>query len=118
MHELVGIRPVETGGDLNVAVEVIDSVSLYGPKLVRLRAPDAVALNASYLGWKVRPVVYYKLEAAPSFELNSAPACGNLTVNLSCARTGQAVEGAEVIAVTDWTNHVGAKAVSNGNGEV
>ncbi len=93
----------------------LDSMSVYGPKLVRLRREHASLLEAVSPRVRLEPVVAYS--AAAQRRPRPTPLSGGCcTVEVLCSRTGRPLEGAEVIAITNLANGAGSRARSDQSG--
>lgn len=105
-------------------VEVIDSVREDGPKLVRLTAEAAAAVNSQNSILRAVPLVSYdrpRPHAIPQLLPDRAgpasPAAGSVTIRCLDSSTGQPIPGCDVIAFTDFANRFGDQAQSDASGE-
>jgi subtilisin len=95
---------------------VIDSTGLLGPKWVRMTQDTVARLRDAALPLRIEPLRNYRLTAAPRFNLVKSPGHPLASVRVVCSKTGQPIEGAKVIAITDWQRRIGSEAMSDANG--
>jgi subtilisin len=118
MHRLVREIPVSMPEHPELRLWVLHSISEFEPKRVRMLPASAAAVNALHLGFRLEPVLRYGQAACPSFEPKAIPGAQRLHLNVSCAKSGAPIQGAEVVAVVDWANQTGDSGVTDANGDV
>jgi subtilisin len=119
MHTFQNETTVTIDESPDVRMFVLDSISPLEPKLVRMGTESANALQGLHLGLRVEPMIRYEMAAAPSFKLNPVPGANpRVTIKVVCAATGNAVEGAEVVAIMDWKNQYGESGTTDIQGNV
>jgi hypothetical protein len=119
MHNFQNETTVTIDESPDVRMFVLDSISPLEPKLVRMNAESANALQGLHLGLRVEPLIRYEMTAVPSFKLTPVPGVNlRVSIKVVCAVTGNPVEGAEVVAITDWQNQYGESGKTDAKGEV
>ena len=122
------LRSLATTGaseSVGISLRVVDSIREDGAKLVELKESDVQRLHASHPGVVVAPVMYYRPARAerPKPRLLASPlshtvaAAGPITVQVDDSWSGAGVEGALVVAFTDFANRYGADAATDQNGQ-
>ena len=107
----------ETAG---APVRVIDSVHEDGPKLVQLDPRAALAMRGSGAGLRLEPIRHYQTAVPAAFAPEPGPQAVSgppLLVRVVDAATRAPLAGVEVTAFSDFARNLGAKDVTDANGE-
>jgi subtilisin len=110
----------KTGVKMKADFKVLDSIHENGAKLVEMTADTAKDMQASEPGLRIVPVVYYRTAVARHEIAGKLKAAAGLAavVTVTSAADGKPIQGATVVAFTDFENRSGAKGVSNAKGVV
>jgi subtilisin len=123
----VGPAPAVVPGAGTVQIRVLDSIHEDGAKLVELAEDDVLALRAAQPNVTIAPVIYYELararlhvpRAAASPVAGAVAATpGPIRLTVQDVKSGDGVEGATVVAFTDFANRFGAMGKTDAQGEV
>lgn len=111
-----------------LALRILHSLGVEGPKLAEMGADEALALRAAHPGIKAVPVVYYHPARAHRLQVRARPAALSashaatpglvLVLKVVDAASQQPLAGAQVVAFTDFEKGEGAQGRSNAKGEV
>jgi subtilisin len=104
------------GQEAAFELTVVDSTGLLGPKWVRMTEDTVARFRDAVLVLRVEPLRTYHLAAAPRFKLAQSPGLPLATLRVVCSKTGIPLEGAKVIAITDWQQRIGSEAISDASG--
>ncbi|WP_316734423.1 S8 family serine peptidase [Pedobacter aquatilis] len=106
--------------DQEIEVTVLDSIKSNGAKLVTLDNQEMASFRFSYPGLRIIPEKFYELSATRESILNKITSrFANTTVDILITdKDGNPVEGALVIAFTNYKNRQGADGKSNTSGRV
>lgn len=105
-----------------VRCRVIDSIRGDGPKLIEVIRRDIPALRAAFPELDLVPVVHYRPALAPRpAALSGAVATdpgsvGSLSLRIVDSLTGRPVQGAQVVALTNFATREGRNGVSDEDG--
>lgn len=101
-------------------VTIVDTAREDGPRLVDTDLETAEIVNRSKAPLRMAPEVLYPFPNPPLRAAGGGamPAAAPVTTQVSCvdAATGDGVEGAHIVAFTDFAQRIGAEGVTDGNG--
>jgi subtilisin len=103
------------------AINIVDSVTNDGPKLVELDTGSNAALRVRQMGMRLEPLRYYQPAVNTAFNPDPAPDASALppvTVRVVSAQDGSGLAGAVLTVFTDFPNNVGATGTTGKNGDV
>jgi subtilisin len=127
LRSLVGFASATTttiGGASRPPMRVLDSIHEDGAKLVEMDAGDISNLRATQPGLVVVPEVFFdvavnvqRVEKVATVAAFTRGISGTIAITVS-STSGQPVEGANVVAFTDFANKVGNSGKTDKNGVV
>lgn len=118
--------PGQEGVGANDGITVLDSIHEDGAKLVEMSTTRARQLRATQPDIVIAPVVYYTTASIKRHEVRSTrplsmhalAQSSSFQVRITDTETGNAVDGAVVVAFTDFQNKIGTSGQSNTHGIV
>jgi subtilisin len=118
-HNLAGVASVAEGQD----VQVLDVVQENGPKLVEADAATAAAINSSGTPLRALPVIEYPKPrlfpwANKPLVNSTAANTQNVAILVRDQNSHAGVQGADVVAFTDFAGRIGAQGKTDANGQV
>lgn len=103
-------------------MRVLDAIAEDGAKLVEMPPERITELRANQPGLRILPVQYYRSARVPRPIPRSRPTVASTAVTtrllLKVVSNGQPVQGANVIAFTDFAQRIGVEGETNRRGEV
>jgi subtilisin len=103
-------------------MKVLDSIADTGAKLVEMSADRVADLQAEQPGLRIVPEVFYNLHRAPRPQIAAMPkaaAAGvKIDIQVVSRGDGKPVEGANVVAFTDFAQKMGAQGKTDNQGRV
>jgi hypothetical protein len=116
------LRPFRLAGAPGTELRLLDSVSEYGAKLVEIAPAAHSVLRARQPGLRLVPLAFYHPAVAPRLRVETRAAVSKAAVSVRLRivsrRNGTPVEGALVVAFTDFEQRIGAQGWSDAKGEV
>jgi subtilisin family serine protease len=117
-------RPIRLPAAPGVELRLLDSVNVYGAKLVEIAPAALSALRARQPNLRLVPIVYYHTAVVPRVRIETraaataAAAAVKVKLRVVSRKDGSPVAGALVVAFTDFEQRIGAQGRTNAKGEV
>src|SRR5579862_8845375 len=128
LRSLVGYAPataMTTAGPAGVRMRVLDSIHEDGAKLVEIDVGEISKLRATQPGLVVAPEVFFhvavdvqRVQKVATVAAFTRGISGTIAITVVSSTNTQPVEGANVVAFTDFANKVGNSGKTDNNGVV